>query len=144
MRVSNSFGSGWICSRATRIRQCQASTLGMGGGEWGGRHPDAKGKGTLMIKGALMQKAVLDVCKVVALAEEQLAHTFPVNIVLDYRVKPTGMEIKQRCRFPFPHLHLPFSHPLPLLDRVIPILTNLRKMANALVSDHWVASSLCY
>lgn len=48
-----------------------------------------------MTKGTLTQKAVLDVCKVVALAEERLAHTFPINIVLDYRVKPTGVEIKQ-------------------------------------------------
>ena len=48
-----------------------------------------------MIKGTLMQKAVLDVCKVVALAEKRPAHTFPMNIVLDYRVKPTGVEIKQ-------------------------------------------------
>lgn len=48
-----------------------------------------------MIKGTLMQKAVLDVCKVAALAEEQPAHTFPVNIVLDYRAKPTGVQIKQ-------------------------------------------------
>ena len=74
------------------MRQCPASTLGWG---WGGRHPDAKGKGTLMIKGTLMQRAVLDVCKVAALAEEQPAHTFPVNIILDYRVKPTGVQIKQ-------------------------------------------------
>lgn len=42
-QVSNSLGSGWICSRATRMRQCQASTLGVGGGEWGGRHPDDQG-----------------------------------------------------------------------------------------------------
>lgn len=48
-----------------------------------------------MIKGTLMQKAVLDVCKVAALGEERPAHTFPVNIVLDYRAKPTGVKIKQ-------------------------------------------------
>lgn len=66
-----------------------------GGGGWGGWHTDAKGKATLMTKGTLTQKAVLDVCKVVALAEERPAHTFPINFVLDYRVKPTGVEIKQ-------------------------------------------------
>lgn len=77
LQVSNDFDSEWICSRATRMWQCQANTPG---GTVQG-HPDAKGSPWKHAKWWPW-------------AEECSAYTFPMNIFLNYRVKPTGMEIK--------------------------------------------------